>query len=110
VLSQVFSIAIWLWQQYYIYMYVVIALSIIAIIQAAYAEYQNLKALERLAKADGLINRYGTDSCNWMKPRTALSASLFLCGGQDASYSAAGPPRHRLSHLRDRHHILSAAW
>lgn len=54
---QLFSIIIWILQEYYIYMYVVVALSVISIIQSAYAEYQNLKALERLAKADGIINK-----------------------------------------------------
>ncbi len=54
---QLFSIIIWILQQYYIYMYVVVGLSVISIIQSAYAEYQNLRALERLAKADGVINK-----------------------------------------------------
>lgn len=52
-----FSIGVWLWQQYYIYMYVVIALSVIAVLQSAFQEYQNLKALERLARADGVVNK-----------------------------------------------------
>lgn len=55
--AQVFSIGVWLWQQYYIYMYVVIALSVIAVLQSAFQEYQNLKALERLARADGVVNK-----------------------------------------------------
>lgn len=54
---QLFSIVIWILQAYYIYMYVVVGLSVVSVIQSAYAEHQNLRALERLAKADGVINK-----------------------------------------------------
>ncbi len=54
---QAFSFTVWVMQAYYTYLYVVVTLSVVTILQAAYQEYQNLKALERLAKADGVINR-----------------------------------------------------
>lgn len=49
---------IWIIQDYLIYCYVVVMLTIISILQAAYVEYQNLSALEKLARADGLMNRW----------------------------------------------------
>lgn len=85
-LPQVFSIVIWLEQQYYVYMYVVIALSVIAILQSAFQEYQNLKALERLAKADGVINKsVNTQASERVVFRLVLKAALasicMWCGG-----------------------------
>jgi len=81
---QLFSIVIWILQAYYIYMYVVVGLSVISIIQSAYAEHQNLRALERLAKADGVINKIRLSG-------TGGGGGGGGGGGDSMGYSSSGP-------------------